>query len=77
MHNLPMPLGLAIIYIIFLFYIGQWELALVNIALLIIEVIGYVVFEIDPRSLIFILALIGLGIWLFLCFIGVCEFRLA
>lgn len=77
MHNLPMPLGLAIIYIIFLFYIGQWELALVNIALLIIEIIGYVVFEIDPRSLIFILALIGLGIWLFLCFIGVCEFRLA
>ena len=77
MHNIPMPLGLAIIYIIFLFYIGQWELALVNIALLIIEVIGYVVFEIDPRSLIFILALIGLGIWLFLCFIGVCEFRLA
>lgn len=32
-------------------------------------------FDIDLRSFIFVIALIIVIIWLFLCFIGVCEFR--
>ena len=74
MSDIPMPLGLSIILIIFLFCIGQWQLALLNIVLLVVQVIGYFVFDIEPRELMFILAIIGIVIWLFLCFIGVCEF---
>ena len=74
MNDIPMPLGLAILFIIFLFIIGQWQIALFNIALLIIQLIGCIFFDTDPKTTIMILAIIGLAIWLFLCFIGVCEF---
>ena len=74
MNDIPMPLGLAILFIIFLFIIGQWQIALFNIALLIIQLVGCIFFEIDPKTTIMILAIIVLAVWLFLCFIGVCEF---
>ena len=76
MNDIPMPFWCYILFIIFLFYVGQWQLALINIVLLIVQVLGSIIFGIPPRDFLFILALIGLGIWLFLCIIGVCEFRL-
>ena len=74
MKDFPLPPWLAILLVIFLFIIGQWQLALINIILLIIQFIGSYFFNVSPKIALWVAAAICLGIWFLLCALGIMEF---
>lgn len=58
MHDLRLPLWGAVLLTIFFFCIGMWQIALFNIVLLVVQILGVVWFDLEPRLTVFLFVLI-------------------
>lgn len=58
MHDLRLPLWGAVLLVVFFFCMGMWQIALINIGLLVVQVLGKVFFDLDGRLTVFLLAIV-------------------
>lgn len=68
MHHLSLPLWGAVLLTIFFFCVGMWEIALLNIASLVVQVLGALLFDWDTKTTggMFII-IIAIGVLIISC----------